>query len=358
MGTRLGRDDLDAALIAGLLLSAGGSGQAASVRHRAFGVEALSRTSSLNLVSINEIADDTQILIATGVGAPGYANSTTAPKDSIEAAQALLHASGSRANGVIPGHVPGMYAWVVAASLGLELVDAAANGRGHPTVALGGMGLASRPETQIYQACSNHHANIQVVARGNLMATSRLMRAAAVECGGLAMAVRGVFKASFIREHGARHAISFQIALGHSMLAATPGSLRVDAAVRKLNGRILCEGTVVDNDVGYRDGFDVGTVMVRDGARTVALGVYNEFMTADCEGMRLATFPDLIGSVDPKTCAPLAISELSPGTSVCVIASQRDNIPLGAGVFDAAAYTSIERALGTSLIPYVFDKPA
>jgi DUF917 family protein len=97
---------------------------------------------------------------------------------------------------------------------------------------------------------------------------------------------------------------------------------------------------------------------VRDGRRTVTLGVYNEFMTADLAGARLATFPDLIGSLDPASGAPLAISELKPGTRVSVLASHRSNIPLGAGVLDEAAYPDIERALGTALVPYIFDKAA
>ena len=48
--------------------------------------------------------------------------------------------------GVICGHVPGFNAWLVSAALGLDYVDLASNGRGHPTVKMGGMGLASRPD--------------------------------------------------------------------------------------------------------------------------------------------------------------------------------------------------------------------
>ncbi len=357
MGRRLDSEDLEAALIAGLFLSAGGSGQKASPRHRLFGAEALSRSSSLQLVPEDEVGEDEDVLVVTGVGAPGYASSVTVPDDSIDAARALLRASGANVSAVIPGHVPGTYAWLVAAALGMKLLDSAANGRGHPTVTLGGMGLASQPTVQLYQACSSRHGGMQVVARGNLLATSRLMRATAVECGGLVMAVRGPLKATFVRSHGARQAISFQLALGHAMLAAAP-SARVDAVVRHLRAEVLCEGDVVSNDVVYRDGFDVGTVTVRDSRRTITLGVYNEFMTADSAGERLATFPDLIGSLDPATGAPLAISELQPGARVSLIAAHRSTLPLGAGVFDEAAYADIERALGTALVPHVFDKVA
>jgi hypothetical protein len=46
-----------------------------------------------------------------------------------------------------PVHVPGMYAWLVAAELGIALADAACNGRGHPTVKMGSRrnGMHPRP---------------------------------------------------------------------------------------------------------------------------------------------------------------------------------------------------------------------
>jgi DUF917 family protein len=272
----------------------------------------------------------------------------TEPEDAVEAALALLASAKREVRAAIPGHVPGTYAWYVAARLGLKLLDAAANGRGHPTVKLGGMGLASKPDVLLHQACVNRHAGVQVVARGNLVATSNIMRAAAVQCGGLVMAVRGPFAASFVREHGARGAIGFQLELGHAMLAAK-GNGRVATAAAHLHGRVLCEGEVLGNDVAYREGFDVGRVLVKDGARQLALGVFNEFMTAERDGERLAAFPDLIASLDPASGEPVAISELVPGTRVAVMVAPSARIPLGAGVFDPAAYVEIESALGTNL---------
>ena len=49
------------------------------------------------------------------------------------------------------------------------------------------------------------------------------------------------------------------------------------------------------------------------------LGVYNEFMTADFAGNRVATFPDMIGMLDPQTGEVVSISESKPGSRVAVI---------------------------------------
>jgi DUF917 family protein len=332
---------LDAAIRGGLLLSAGGSGMASSARHRLLGEDALKR-GTVRMVPISELDPRDSILVSTAVGAPGATGARTEPKDAVDAAELLVRSSGCQLRGVIPGHVPGLYAWTIAAALGIPLIDAATNGRAHPTQKMGGMGLASQPEVMLWQAGSAK--DLQAVVHGNLAKTSNAMRAVAVQNGGLINAVRGPFDAGFVREHGASGAITFALELGEAM--------RRGRAVDFLKGSVLVEGEVTENGVVYRDGFDVGTMRVGD----VTLGVYNEFMTAERRGERLATFPDFLGSLDPATGDPLAISELKPGRRVAIVFAPRANIPLGAGVFDRAVYPEVEAAMGVDIARYVFSE--
>jgi len=332
---------LDAAIRGGLLLSAGGSGMASSSRHRLLGEDALKR-GAVRMVAISDLQPDDALLVSTAVGAPGATGAHTEPKDAVDAAELLVRSSGCRPRGVIPGHVPGLYAWTIAAALGIPLVDAATNGRAHPTQKMGGMGLASKPEVMLWQAGSAK--NLQAVVHGNLAKTSNAMRAVAVQNGGLINAVRGPFGAAFVREHGAGGAISFALELGEAM--------RHRRAVEFLNGTVLVEGEVMENGVIYREGFDVGTMRIGD----LTLGVYNEFMTAERRGERLATFPDFLGSLDPATGDPLAIAELKPGRRVAIVFAPRANIPLGAGVFDRAVYPEVEAAMGVEIARHVFKE--
>jgi DUF917 family protein len=335
---------LDAAIRGGLLLSAGGSGMASSARHRRLGEEAL-RSGQVRLQPLSELMADDALLVSTAVGAPGASGARTEPKDAVDAARALIAASRCEPKGVIPGHVPGMYAWTIAAALGIPLIDAATNGRAHPTQKMGGMGLASQSDAMLWQAGSA--AGLQAVVHGNLVKTSNVMRAAAVQNGGLINAVRGPFSAGFVTKQGAPRAISFCLELGERMRARG-----VAGALDFLKGSVLVEGEVTQNNVAYREGFDVGTLRVG----SVTLGVYNEFMIAEQRGERLATFPDFLGSLDPASGEPLAIAELKPGRRVAVVFSARENIPLGAGVFDAAVYPEVEAAMGAELARYVFKE--
>ena len=340
----LGPADLEAAILGGLLLSSGGSGMASSARHRKLGEDALER-GRVALVALEEFADDEDILVSTAVGAPGAAGAKTEPQDAVDAANALITASGAVINGVMPGHVPGMYAWTIAAALNIPLADAATNGRAHPTQKMGGMGLASNPDYMVWQAASA--AGLRALVHGNMIKSSNVMRSAAVQNGGLMNAVRGPFNAGFVRKHGAPRSITFSLELGDALLKG-----KLQGAVDYLKGSVLVEGTVAENDVAYRDGFDVGRIKVGD----VTLGVYNEYMTADRAGKRVATFPDFLGSVDPQSGEPLAISELKPGRRVAIVYASRDNIPLGAGVFDPAVYPEVEAAMGVPLASHVFEK--
>ena len=343
---------LDAALAGGLLLSAGGSGRAAAVRNRRLG-EAASVRGPIRLVPIDALDPAAEIVIATAVGAPGGAKRLVEPEHSVTAVHMLIEASGCRPAGVIPGHVPGMYAWLVAAALGIPLVDAACNGRGHPTVKMGSLGLASRDDVSIFQCCAG--TAVRVTAHGSSTVTANVMRAAAIQNEGLVMACRGPLRADFVRRHGALAAIGHQLSLGAAMLAAAPGMARIEAAVRHLQGSVLAVGEVTANTVAYRDGFDVGHVTVRDGNGELALGVYNELMTAERDGARVATFPDLIASLDPQTGDPVAVSELVRGSRVAVVTTSKRNLALGAGVLDPSVYPEVERGMGAEIARYALD---
>ena len=355
MTRTLTTDDLEAGLVGGLFLSAGGSGRNAVAKNRGLGQMALDY-GGVRLAGIDELDPDAPIITATAVGAPGFSKWAIRPRDAINAARRLIDKMEKPPVGVICGHVPGFNAWLVAAALGLDYVDAASNGRGHPTVKMGGMGLASRLDLSITQvACSGSKAEdneLAVVAEGDIVRTSNLMRQAAVINGGLIYAARGPLSAGFIKENGAAGAITFQLDLGRAMLAAA-GADRISATIEFLGGELLVDGEVTENTVTYGGGFDLGQMKVRGRSGEAVLGVYNEFMTADFGGKRVATFPDMIGTLDHQTGDVVSISESKPGSRVAVIVAHRSKFPLGKGALDPAVFPEVEKAMGVDLRSYL-----
>ena len=121
MATNLTLEDLEPVLLGGLVLSAGGSGLKRAGANRRIGEIALGY-GPVRMVTLDELPDDAGIVVATGVGAPGFAKAVTALRDSIESARMLIAATGGvLPAGVMPGHVPGLTAWLQAAVLGIPL---------------------------------------------------------------------------------------------------------------------------------------------------------------------------------------------------------------------------------------------
>src|SRR5260370_189775 len=260
MARSLTAEDVESALIGGLFLSAGGRGKRSAARAHALGRVAPDYN-AVRLVRLGELQPDGPVSTATAIGAPGVANPAVTPRDSIDSARRLVAMLDQKPIGVICGHVPGFNAWLVAAALGLDYVDAASNGRGHPTVKMGGMGLASRPDISIIQVASScggaPKSPLHFVCEGEIVGTGNVMGQGGLGNGGLIYAARGPLTAGFIKENGATGAITFQLELGRAMLGAN-GTDRVRAAVEFLGGTLLLQGQVSANTVTYGGGFDLG----------------------------------------------------------------------------------------------------
>jgi DUF917 family protein len=93
-------------------------------------------------------------------------------------------------------------------------------------------------------------------------------------------------------------------------------------------------------------GFDTGSVRVGD----LELTIWNEYMTLERSGRRLATFPDLIVTLDDRTGLPVASAELREGASVAVAVVPRSALRLAPAALDAANLAVIERALGKTIV--------
>lgn len=175
-------DGVEAGVVGGLFLSAGGSGRNAVETNRGLGRMALDY-GGVRLAGIDELDPQDLVITATAVRAPSFANCAIRPRDAINAARRLL-AYGPAAEGAICGHVPGFNAWLIGAAMGFDYVDLASNGRGHPTVKMGGMGLASRPELTIAQVAvsggRSETNELAVCVEGDIVRTSNMLRQAAV----------------------------------------------------------------------------------------------------------------------------------------------------------------------------------
>jgi uncharacterized protein len=350
---------VQAAVAGGAILAGGGGGW---VRH---GYELGNLAVAYGrprLVSVAELDDDDLVVVASQIGAPAAPDAHMEPRDFIRALEMVIEATPNRVVGVMTaqnGSSTTVHGWLHAAVVqGLSVVDVAGNGRAHPTAKMGGMGLSADPTFVTVAAGVGGDRGkgryIEAFARGSLAATSNVMRRAAIEAGGFVANARTPVSVEFLRRKGAVGAISFALELGTLVLAAreTGGAAVIDALVDNFSARVLVSGVVEEFQLRTENGFDLGRAIVSDtvGA-TIELRLCNEWMTAECDGDRVASFPDVIHLLDNDG-QPVAAADVQKGQRLTVFAIPGGRIPLGAGVGDPSVYPEVEAMIGRDLLDY------
>ena len=359
MGRILGLQDVEAAIRGGSVFAAGGGGW---VEHgRMLGTTEVN-IGRPELVAIEEAPEDAYIATAAAIGAPaGTTQWQMLGIDYVKAVELLEEALGAPLYGLMIGQNGAsstMNAWLPSALLGTKVVDAVGDILAHPTGDMGSIGMASSPEPTIQVAVGGHrdsHSYLELVVRGATAKVSPVLRKAADMSGGFIASCRNPARASYVRQHAALGGISRALALGHAIMAAEPKGARamIEAILYTTSGSLLGEGRVTKKAVAYRnDAFDIGTIAIRSGNRDLVLHVMNEYMAVgDGEGVRLATFPDVIATlgVDGR---PVSVGQIREGDELAVLHIDKSRVPLSSSVKDPAVFPIVEAALGIAIARY------
>jgi len=362
LGRILTEKDVEPAVKGGSVYAAGGGGWADHGRMLGYAATSIGKP---ELVSVDELAPEAWVATAAAIGAPA---STTAwemqGRDYIKAVALLQEALGESLAGLIIGQngkSSTLNAWLPSAVLGTKVVDAVGDMRAHPTGDMGSIGMAGSAEPMIQTAVGgNREENryIELVVRGATAKVSPILRTAADMSGGFIASCRNPLRASYVAKNAALGGISLAIGLGEAIIAAERkgGSAVIDAIVKTTGGSILARGTVTKKDLVYtREAFDIGTFVLGEGDKAITIHTMNEYMAIDdAGGARLATFPDIISTLDAAG-TPLSAGQLREGMYIFVLHVPKTKIPLASSVTDAAVYPPVEKALGIELARYALD---
>jgi DUF917 family protein len=340
-----------AAVAGGSILAAGGGGW---VGHGMLVGTTAVQYGTPRLASLDEIDPDAMLATVSAIGAPAAKDWQMLPGDYVRALELLMEAVEEQIVGTVTaqnGSSTTCNGWVASAVLGTLVIDAAGDGRAHPTGKMGSFGLAADDDYETVQAVAggNRAQNryLEVVTRGTVRHTANVLRTASSESGGFISCARNPLPASFVAEHAAVGAISFALELGEVILAAEPrgAAAMIDAVAEHLGGRILATGAVRSKDLRTENAFDIGSVTVGE----LELGFVNEYLTAESGGERLSTFPDVLATISTQTGRIISIAELAVGDEVAVLCAPKARIPLGDGVKEPSVYPEVEAMLGKPL---------
>lgn len=355
-GIKLDSVALENAILGGTILGGGGGGSPEKGREFA-GIAV--QYGDLRLVDIEDVDDDLILLSASLVGAPNAANKFLYPSYFARTIELIKENSSVKIGGIITNENGGeatVNGWLQAAMLGLPLVDAPCNGRAHPTGVMGSMNLHKDPNYVSMQGAVGGNPEtgsyVELFVKGSIGHTAKLVRAASVEAGGLVAVARNPVTVAYAKKNNAIGGVSHAIHVGEVYSNGLKTSVEhgVNEVVEFLHGDIITKGVVEDFSIRYEGGFDVGIAKVADCEMTF----WNEYMTLDKNGTRVATFPDLIMTLDAKTGTPLTTAMLKNGMEVYVIKTGHKNLRLSTTMQDAQLVKEVEGIVNKELVKYNF----
>lgn len=340
--------DVEALAIGGTILGGGGGGwPEMGFREGNLALE----IGNVELWSPEEVNPDWIVITSAALGAPTQRGNTR-PMHFIRSAQ-LLRDSGVEFDGVIAAENGGHNSfggWIIAAALGLPVVDTPGDGRAHPTALMGSMGLHRTKYESVKVGVTE---GSEVISWGTLQTTGAAIRAQANYMKSLIAMVRDPIPVSYTLQHGAPGAIEMAITLGKKYLNAGKEPYeRVKTSTEFLGGENICKGEILDLNFEVKGGFDVGLIKIGYNSSVMELTYVNEYMTLDHDGKRLATFPDLITTFNGDG-EPVTSAALEKGQKIYLVNVAKEKIPVGDGNKYADVYGTIEDALGKPMIKYL-----
>jgi len=264
-----------------------------------------------------QLADDDLVIASGMVGSPAITSELLPTGDEFTRAfRALEHHLGRRAKGVFALEGAGVNFFppiLVAARLGLPLLDFDAMGRAYPRLdhtVLHAAGLNAGP---LAGASVTGEAIILDVTDGTR--AEELARATMAPFGGWAACACYPLSAAALRTNAIAGGIARALRFGHDAdHAQHPGEL-----ARAVGARQLGEGRVLE--VSHAGGGRGSVLIASQGSHsTLRLELQTEYLLALCDGAVVAATPEPIVVLDRHTLDPISCESIHHGLEVSVIA--------------------------------------
>lgn len=345
---KLTEQDAKHAVYGGCILGGGGGGWIEDGLEKA---KLAFAVGSPELVTIDEFKDTDYVACVALVGAPSAEGFYT---DSDQLVQTVKRIQDDFEKPIMAlmtnenGGSTTVNGWLQAAATGLPFLDAPSNGRAHPTGSMGSLNLSEVEGFVSVQSFAGGKGDKQVegVIRSSLDTASSAVRSISVEAGGMVAVCRNPVQVGYIKEHAAVGGITQAIELGEIFFSVPEGPDRIEAVASHLKGRVIHSGTVSEFKMETVGGFDVGIVRIDD----LELTFWNEYMTAEMNGERKGTFPDLLMTFDVETGMPLVSAEIKEGIKIAVISVPKENLKLSSTMSNEKLLRAIEPIVKRSIV--------
>lgn len=325
----LGEVELEDIAVGAAILGTGGGGD--PYIGKLLARQAIREYGPIELVSVDELADDAFVVPSAMMGAPTIMVEKLPRGDEIvrafEALQRYLGRTITHTVSIEAGGLNSTTPFAVAAALAIPLVDADGMGRAFPELQMVTptmYGVAATPMT-----LADEKGNAAILEAVDNRQAERFARSITIDMGCSAMIALYAMDGATVKEAMVPGTISLAEELGRLVREArTAHGDGVGAVVERLGGFRLFTGKVADVARRTETGFARGEARIAgtgdDHGSTLELRFQNEHLVALRDGEILVTTPDLIVVLDAETGEPITTEGLRYGFRVTVIAAPCD----------------------------------
>ncbi len=294
-------------------------------------LDAVDKYGPVELISPEDVPDEGLVIPSAMMGAPTVMVEKIPNGDeSLETLRSLETKLGKKAVAICAieeGGINSQIPIVVAAKLGLPMVDCDAMGRAFPELQMVTFHLYGITATPMVMA--DEKGNFLELDTIDNMWTERIARAVTVQMGGAALIAIYPMTGARLKEACVRGSVTLAMKVGRTIAEAREKGLNpVEDIMKLLGGRTLFKGKVTDILRRTTAGFAKGEATFEglDDYRgsTMKIRFQNENLVATRDDRPVAMVPDLISVLDLESGLPITTEGLRYGNRAIVLGTPCD----------------------------------
>lgn len=324
-------NDIEALSIGAAILGTGGGGD--PLIGKLMAEQAIAEHGPVTLLPLDEVKDVDVVFPVAMMGAPTvFLEKIPAGAEGYIAVKRMERHLSKQVTALCPIECGGMNSiipFVVAARMGLPVIDGDGMGRAFPELQMETFNILGVSGTP---ACiADEWGNVVLFETVDNYRLEALARACTVKMGGYSHLVDYPMTGQQMRDTAVRGTVSMGVQIGQAVLQAqrlhrdpVQAVLQSTHSTIYGHGVVLFEGKVMDVTRRTSNGFAVGRASLqgfaRDDGKTMTIDFQNENLIANVDGSVVASVPDLITLIDPETGTAVTNERLRYGQRVVAIA--------------------------------------
>lgn len=314
-------EDLQDVAVGAAVLGTGGGGD--PYIGKLMAMQAIRQNGPVRVIDVEELADDATVAPAAMMGAPTVmVEKLPNGTEIVTAFRSLQEYLGRPIDAVLCGEAGGLNStvpFIVAAEMGLPLIDGDGMGRAFPELQMVTFTMHGIRATPMVMA--DDKGNSVLLHTVDNVWTERLARSATVQMGGASLIAFYAMDGATAKQAAVRGTVTLAADLGRTIREArTAHRSPIEDVRERLNGHRLFAAKVMDVDRRTVGGFARGEAVLEgvdaDAGRSFRIQFQNEFLVAMEEDEVLVCTPDLIALLDADTGEPITTESLRFGFRV------------------------------------------